>query len=187
MKLPLRQGSSGSSQGLATSHIVATTPARSRAAQRKLSEATGLPRSADGIFFESEKKRDDERQACGYQARRSRDQCEGWEVLPDFLGGGRAGGLAAGGVAPDSLASQCIQWGRGAAAPLCLEPREEACAELAALEKAVACQLSERSLDESKLFGRRQTTSDVQERFYNPQTASSAHRRLPGRPFSSCR
>ena len=45
--------------------------------------------------------------------------------------------------------------------PLCLEPREEACAELAALEKAVASQLSERSLDEPKLFGRRQTTSDV--------------------------
>ena len=44
-------------------------------------------------------------------------------------------------------------------------PREEACAELAALEKAVASQLSERSLDEPKLFGRRQTTSDVQERF----------------------
>ena len=81
------------------------------------------------------------------QARRSRDQCEG-EVLPDFLGG-RAGGLAAGGV--DSVASQCLQWRRGAAAPV-PEPKEDTCAELAALEKAVTSQLSKRSLDEPKLW-----------------------------------
>ena len=62
--------------------------------------------------------------------------------------------------------------------PLCLEPREEACAELAALEKAVASQLSERSLDEPKLFGRRQTTSDVQERFVSCLKTSTR-----GNPF----
>ena len=68
------------------------------------------------------------------------------------------------------------QWGRGAAAaPV---PGEEACAELAALEKAVASQLSDRSLDEPKLFGRRQTTSDVQERFVSCLKTSTR-----GNPF----
>ena len=53
MKLPRRQGSSSdSSQGFASSHIVATTPASSRAAQRNFFwRVTGLARSADGIFF----------------------------------------------------------------------------------------------------------------------------------------
>ena len=68
--------------------------------------------------------------------------------------------------------------GEEARLPLCLEPREEACAELAALEKAVASQLSERSLDEPKLFGRRQTTSDVQERFVSCLKTSTR-----GNPF----
>ena len=80
-------------------------------------------------------------------------------------------------MAPDSVASQC--YGEEARRlPLCLEPKEEACAELAALEKAVASQLSERSLDEPKLFGRRQTTSDVQERFVSCLKTSTR-----GNPF----
>ena len=57
MKLPRRQGSSSeSSQGFASSHIVATTPASSRAAQRNSPRVTGLARSADGIFFSERRK-----------------------------------------------------------------------------------------------------------------------------------
>ena len=178
MKLPRRQGSSSeSSQGFASSHIVATTPASSRAAQRNSPRVTGLARSADGMFFSQRRKRSDERQACGDQARRSRDQCEGGEVLPDFLGGGRAGGLAAGGVAPDSLASQCLQWGRDAAAAPVPGAQRGGVRGTGRTGKGRR-QSAVRALPGRAEALRRQTTSDAQERFVSCLKTSTR-----GNPF----
>ena len=165
MKLPRRQGSSSeSSQGFATSHIVATTPARSRAAQRNSPRVTGLARSADGIFFSQRRKGTMSDKPVAIKLGDLLANPKGGKFFPVCA---EDGGPAV---------WQCdwirILWhptaynGEDARRlPLCLEPNQAAATELAGFEKALVAQLAARSQTDPKLFGRMLTTQDTESRF----------------------
>ena len=166
MKLPRRQGSSSeSSQGFASSHIVATTPARSRAAQRNSPRVTGLARSADGIFFSQRRKGTMSGKPVAIKL---------GDLVTNAKGGStsrfprrRAGQLCGSATGSGSCGTPRTAYNGEDARrlPLCLEPNQAAATELAGFEKALVAQLAARSQTDPKLFGRMLTTQDTESRF----------------------
>ena len=140
--------------GFARAHIVATTPARSRAAHRNSPSVTGLSvRSLDHIYFSGGEK--------GAMSGKSDMAIKLRDLLTNPKGGkffpvsAEDGGPAV---------WQCdwirILWHPAAyngedarRLPLCLEPNQAPATELAGFEKALVAQLAARSQADSKILG----------------------------------
>ena len=165
------QGSSGSSQGLATSQSAATTPASSRAAQRNSPKVAGLSaRSGAHIFNVAERKPEvmSAQSAMAMQLGNIQTNSKGGKYLP----------LRGQGGDPPTWKSEWLKvlWNPscyGDPEAVCLEPDEAAKSFFLEVEDQLAAQLSEHSSRDQRIFGKFLQPEDVKQRMVSALKVST--------------